>query len=161
MKLQPLVSKHRNIYPATSLWLLIAFSSSAFAQVTPRAGEWEMTTDMQGLPSGKSTATQKVCMTAEKMGDAPEQSLLEAAPSPKDVPEKGGPKCTYSDFVRDGAKSSWLLNCEGPLGSMKGNGGGKVETEYVELTNIFDMKTPLGNRQMQRRVTARRLGECS
>jgi hypothetical protein len=157
---QPLASKHRSICFAASLWLLISFNSSAFAQVTPRAGEWEMTSDMQGLPSGKSTAMQKVCMTTEKMGDAPERSLLEAAPSPKDAPEKGGPKCTYSDFVRDGAKSSWLLTCEGPFGSMKGSGGGKVETEYAELTNTFDMKTPLGNRQMQRRVTARRLGEC-
>jgi Protein of unknown function (DUF3617) len=160
MTLQLFVSKHRNICLTSSLWLLIASSSPAFAQVTPRAGEWEMTSDMQGLPSGKSTATQKVCMTAEKIGDAPERSLFEAAPSPKDAPEKGGPKCTYSDFVRDGAKSSWLLTCEGPFGSMKGSGGGKVESEYAELTNTFDMKTPLGNRQMQRRVTARRLGEC-
>lgn len=151
---------------STYLWVylfaLTMTSDIVFAQVTPRAGEWELSSTFQGPPSGSGKNVQKVCLSVDKLTDMPEQTFMDAAPWPKDMPGKGVPKCTYSDLKRNGLNSTWSLTCEGPRGPMNGGGSAVMQAEHAELANTFEMKGPIGigTLKLQRSVVARRLGDC-
>jgi Protein of unknown function (DUF3617) len=143
----------------STMLLIGAWSACAIAQVAVQPGEWEVSTTMQGAPSGGGPRSHKVCLDAAKLSSAPEATLLEAAPKPKDGPAL---KCSYDNMARNGAQSSWVAACEGPRGPMNGNGSATLEAERAELTQNFEVTVPMmGKRKMQQSISARRLGNCS
>lgn len=143
-----------------AFWLAMAACTGAFAQVPVKAGRWELTGSFKGLPFGGATErVRTACISEAALGAIPEKALMEAAPAPTDDASKPAPKCEYSQVRRDGANSSWALNCEGP--KMSGTGSATTAPDQVDLVEALELKSTFGNRSIQHAVRARRLGDCS
>jgi hypothetical protein len=88
------------VLPALCL-ALIAWDDSSFAQTAPQAGQWELTTDMQGMPFGGGAKTSKACIKAEQMTAGPEQAIVEAGMASTQSSNSSGnapPKCSLPNL---------------------------------------------------------------
>jgi hypothetical protein len=150
------------VLPALCL-ALIAWDDSSLAQTVPQAGQWELTTDMQGMPFGGGTKTSKACIKAEQLTAGPEQAIIEAGMASYQSSNSSGntaPKCSFTELKRESNASSWKANCEGPRGSMQGAGYGTLAADTAQLQQSFEANTPMGKRTLKQTITAKRLGEC-
>lgn len=142
----------------------------SFAQSTPsaadnqaRAGQWELSVDMKGLPMGDGLKTGKACIKPEALAQGQEKAMIEAAMSvaqQADSNKKDGPKCNFTDIQKDANGSSWTSSCEGPRGPMQGKGSGIITPENAQITQTFEVSLPFGKRTLSQSVAAKRLGEC-
>jgi Protein of unknown function (DUF3617) len=150
--------------------LLSSASALAAAQTTapnagPSAGMWELALTMEGGP-GSGTRIGKSCLAAEPLAAAPEQTLFEAAGKAASSGGGGGgrgrtlPKCDFGTVQRNGEKSAWQAQCEGPSGKIQGAGSGTLSAETANLQQAFTVKSLMGTMNVQQTLVARRLGNC-
>ena len=144
--------------PLMSIACAAALPTAADAQTLPTAGLWELSTTMEGAPSGANTRRGTACLAADKLAAAPEQTLFDAGA--RQANGRGPSKCEYRDFRRDGAASSWQAACDGPTGRMQGTGSGTLAAEAAELQQSFSVKAPFGTLKLKQTVAARRVGSC-
>lgn len=146
----------------SALWLTMAIQASAFAQTPVQAGKWELTSTFKGVPfGGDAERVRTVCLSDAALRSIPEKALIEASPQPSDdASAPAPPKCEYAQVRRDGAKSSWQVNCVNP--TLTGTGSATfAPPAQVDLLETLEMKTAFGSRTMQHSVRAHRVGDCS
>jgi Protein of unknown function (DUF3617) len=138
---------------------LAAGSAAVLAQATPGAGSWELSMTMEGGPRAAAPRTGIVCLAADALAAAPEQTLIDAA-ARQGSGERAPPRCTLRDIRRDGAGTAWQAQCEGPMGAMQGVGTGTLGPESASLQQTFQVKAPVGSMTLKQTIGARRLGAC-
>lgn len=122
-------------------------------------GMWELTTTMQGAPSGDKKSSKTACISAAQVASGFEQALLDAnaVATGKDQPAL---KCVLKGLKRDGAKSSWQSTCDGPRGAMSGVGAATFAATSAEINQAFEIKTPFGAMKLKQVIEAKRMGDC-
>jgi hypothetical protein len=145
---------------------LVVYTDLSYAQPapsnTPQAGQWELNSDMKGMPFGGGVKTGKVCIKAEALADGYERAMMEAAMQisrPTEESQRDTPKCKFTDIQREASTSRWKSSCEGPRGPMQGTGTGTFNPENTQLTQNFEISM-LGKRTITQTVAAKRLGDC-
>ncbi len=133
--------------------------ASRLAAQTPQHGSWDVTTTIQGTPSGDTKSTKKACLSAAQTANGFEQAILDISAS-DGGPPKSGPKCSLKDLKRDGGSSSWQSTCDGPRGALQGVGYATIEANRANLTQSFEMKTPFGAMKLKQIIEAQRVGDC-
>ena len=134
----------------------VALGTAAAAPSAPGAGLWDLSMKMEGVPSGGETRSAKACLSAEALSNAPEQTLFEAASRGG----RGPSKCELREFAREGARSAWRSQCEGPMGKMQGAGAGTLGPDAADLQQSFSVKAPFGTLELKQMLSARRVGSC-
>ncbi|TAG00275.1 MAG: DUF3617 family protein [Betaproteobacteria bacterium] len=134
--------------------LALVCSAAAWATLP---GVWEVTTSMQGAPSGERKSSATACVNVTQMKSGFEQAMLDISASGT---LKGGLKCVVTDLVRSSAGSKWKASCEGPVGAMQGSGAATTEGASASLIQSFELQTPFGARPLKQVLQAKRLGDC-
>lgn len=150
------------IYFSAALCLAMALPTSVFAQLPVKPGRWELTSTFKGLPfGGEGERTRTICLSEASLGVFPEKVLIDASPPPSDdASSPAPPKCEFAHVRREGAKSSWSVNCEGPR--MAGSGSATMLSPLqVELQEKLELKMGFMSRSIQHDIRARRIGDCS
>jgi Protein of unknown function (DUF3617) len=160
-----LMRKHLiSIGLSVALMALTGLSRAQFSpNNTPQAGQWELSSDMKGMPFGGGVKTGKVCIKAEALADGYEKAMMEAAmllSRPTEESQKDTPKCKFTDLQRETSTSRWKSSCEGPRGPMQGTGTGTFNSENTQLTQNFEVSM-FGKRTITQTVAAKRLGDCT
>jgi hypothetical protein len=147
---------------------LIAYTGLSHAQSVPanmlQPGQWDVSVDMQGMPKGGGTKTGKVCFKPESLAAGQENAMIEAAmivSQPADTDKKSERQCNLSDIQRDSNGSRWKSSCQGPRGSMQGAGSGVFNPDSAQMSQNFEVSTPMGKRNLTQTITAKRIGECA
>jgi hypothetical protein len=137
--------------------VLVPVSTSAQPNSSaPQSGQWELSVTRQGAPSGSGKELVRACLAQDRLDNGAEAVFFAAAQGK----DKGRPSCAVSEVQRDGAKSTWKTTCEGPFGKMYGTGEGTLATQAVDLTQVIEVRAPLGSLTLKQSVNARRTGEC-
>jgi Protein of unknown function (DUF3617) len=163
--MKPLSVKPRSVLLAVALSLKVLAAvaqSQPPSHVSPQPGLWELSITTDGGPGGGATATGRTCLSPAHVETGAEQSLLDAAAQA--VAASGGrkpPRCTVGELLRSPEQTRWQAHCEGPRGPMTGQGSGKLGAQEAELTQRFELKSPIGAMKLQQQVRARRVGACS
>jgi Protein of unknown function (DUF3617) len=149
------------MYRRMSALCTTAFCATWIAAQTPQAGNWEFVTSMQGAPGGEKNSTTKSCVSAAQIATGFEQTIVNAGGGGDGGGSaKNGLKCSLKDIKRESASSSWQATCEGPRGPMPGTGAATFEGNRANLTQTFELKTPIGNRTLKQVIAAQRVGDC-
>jgi hypothetical protein len=132
-------------------------AAQAHAQGLPRPGLWNLTSSTTGPSAQAETARGQACLHADALHQAPEQTLLDAAPA-----AAGGrkPRCAVGEVRREVPRTQWTGSCTGPLGTMPAQGEGTLEAERIELRQAVQAKTPLGQRTLQQSLAGQWAGSC-
>jgi Protein of unknown function (DUF3617) len=142
---------------------LVSYADLASAQALPQAGQWELTTDMKGLPFGGGIKTGQACIKAETLAVGAEKALVHAAMAASqrsDSSNSKPPQCTFSDIQREGNGSKWKSSCTAPRGVMQGTGSGTLAEESAQITQSLEANLPFGKRTITQTITAKRIGAC-
>lgn len=133
--------------------LLAAFSLGAQAQsageIQPGMWEYQMESQMTGMPMKMPPTTIKRCLTAQDV--AQNKHLAGDQKNP----------CTVSNMKASGGKVSYEFSCKMEQGSMKGSSSGSASATAMDIQTNMQMnmqgQPPM---QMQQKMKARRLGNC-
>jgi Protein of unknown function (DUF3617) len=134
------------------------FVSWLLAQ-TPQHGTWEVTTTMQGAPSGDAKSSKHACLNPAQIASGLEQAILDISAGNSSASRRGL-KCSLKDIKREGSSSSWQSSCEGPRGAMQGVGSASIEANRASLRQSFEVITPFGAMKLTQSVEAQRVGDC-
>jgi hypothetical protein len=133
--------KLRNI----ALFALVSILSiPAFAADIAKAGKWQTTVEMTGMPMARPPRTFTKCVTKEEVANA--EGLI-----PKSGDRRGN--CKYNDVKVDGSTVSWNMSCENGM-----TGAGKVTYSSEEYTGSMQMK--MQDHDINVKYTGKYLGAC-
>jgi hypothetical protein len=146
------------------LALLIGSTSDAASPITPApilkvalpiAGYWQITASIEGRVPGGGPQVKNVCFTTEQLSSNFEKSFMEAVP-PKPPRNKKGtkPSCEYSNFERLNGAATWTASCNTPFGTMVSQGKGTYGEKDFSAQQVGNMRGPMGNMQITRKVLA-------
>lgn len=152
------MQRQKNYFALLTLAISSALATCAHSQ-SVTAGQWQLSSVMQGAPSGEHKSSQSRCIDDAAFAMGIEQAILNANAADT---SSGKPtlKCTVSALRRDGDQSSWQASCEGPRGAMPGTGNAVIQTGRVEIKQSFDLKTPFGAMKLSQVINAERIGAC-
>ena len=129
----------------------VALAVQALAQVPARAGNWEITAQMEmpGMPVQMPPIKTTQCITKE---DAENASKGRASQT---VPNGQNQGCKITDYQAVGNKVTWKLACEGNTGM---SGSGEMVYSGDSYEGWAKMKMPDG--EMTTKYKGKRLGDC-
>ncbi len=131
--------------------LLVALAAVAvYAQNPMRAGQWEvsMQMQMQGMAMPEMKRTQ--CITPEQLEKDPTSGL------PNGARGAGPDACKVSDYKQTGSTVTWKMACTGAQ-AMTGDG----ELMFSGDTYAGTVKMMMEQGAMSMKMTGKRLGDCT
>jgi hypothetical protein len=127
----------------------------------PVAGYWQISASMKGGFGSDDPQTKKVCMTEQQLNLGIEKSFMEAVSmKPPGKMRASEPTCQYANIERHKGKLSWTASCDGPFGTMAAQGAGSYSASSFDGEQKVNMRGPMGNMKMTRKVMAKYIGQC-
>jgi Protein of unknown function (DUF3617) len=127
--------------------ILFATSSVSFAGAVPnmQEGNWEITTTMEmpGMPMNIPPVKYTQCLTKKDI--IPQGSQLEQ-------------ECKFIQTKVSGNTVTWIMECSGKDGKMKGNG--KITYSGNSMKGKIEMTMSPSNMKMTSHLSGRRIGDC-
>ena len=124
------------------------------AQTPMRAGQWEVTMQMQmpNLPVAMPEMKVTQCITEEQLKEAPTAGL----PNPTGPGGGSNEDCKVSDYNISGNTVTWKMAC---TGQQKMSGSGQMTFDGDTYAGTMNMSMPQGDMSMK--MSGKRLGECT
>lgn len=133
-----------------SVLMVCAAAVVISAQTPMRAGQWQITMQMQMPNSPVQMPEMKFsqCITDEQIKEAP-TAALPSAPG-------GNENCKVSDYTVSGNTVTWKMAC---TGEQQMTGTGEMTFEGDSYAGTMNMSMPQG--EMSMKMAGKRLGDCT
>lgn len=131
--------------------LLVALTAVAlYAQNPMRAGQWEVSMQMQMAGMAMPEMKSMQCVTPEQLQKDPASGL------PNGARGAGPDACKVSDYKQTGSTVSWKMTC---TGAQAMTGEGELVFAGDAYTGTITMMMPQGSMSMK--MSGKRLGDCT
>jgi hypothetical protein len=151
----PYVFQRRFAFLAMSCLSAYAWAQAASA---PTPGQWEVASASTGMPRGNENSTRSACLTAASFSDGIENAFRKIA---AENAKGRQPECKYDMTAQQKGTNAWNANCKGGSLAISGSGQSAWDAANFSLNEKLSGQSPMGDLNIQRTITAKRLGDCA
>jgi hypothetical protein len=140
--------------------VMSCLNTYAWAQAasSPTPGQWEVTSASTGMPRGHENSSRSACLTSASFSDGIENAFRKIA---AENAKGRQPECKYDMTAQQQGTNAWNASCKGGPLTINGNGRSTWNAANFSLNEKLSGQSPMGELNIQRTITAKRLGDCT